>query len=67
MSLRQKLFAVMAIPAIVLLVATTLLYRANARQRESAELVRRTYEVRSRIDQIVRELSSTESSIRGYR
>jgi diguanylate cyclase (GGDEF)-like protein len=65
-SLRPKLFAVMAIPAIVLLVATTFGYRATVRQRESADLVRLTYEIRSRIDQVVRDLSAAESSVRGY-
>ena len=66
MSLRQKLFAVMAIPAIVLLVATTFVYRANVRQRESTDLVRLTYEIRSRIDHVVQDISAAESSVRGY-
>jgi diguanylate cyclase (GGDEF)-like protein len=66
MSLRQKLMAVLAIPAIVLIVATALAYQTNARRTEATHLLRRSYEVRNTVDLIVADLSSAESGVRGY-
>ena len=66
MSLRQKLMAVLTIPAIVLIVATALAYQTNARRTETTLLLRRSYEVRNTVDLIVGDLASAESGVRGY-
>lgn len=66
MSLRQKLMAVLAIPGIVLIVATALAYQTNARRTETTQLLRRSYEVRNTVDLIVGDLASAESGVRGY-
>jgi diguanylate cyclase (GGDEF)-like protein len=66
MSLRQKLMAVLAIPGIVLIVATGLAYQTNERRTEATHLLRRSYEVRNTVDLIVADLSSAESGVRGY-
>jgi diguanylate cyclase (GGDEF)-like protein len=66
MSLRQKLMAVLAVPGVVLIVATALAYQTNLRRTESTALVRRSFELRSLIDLVVADLSAAESGVRGY-
>ena len=66
MSLRQKLMAVMAIPAIVLIVATSLAYQASLRRTEDTAQIVRTYEVINEVEAVLADLSSAESDLRGY-
>ncbi|HSL11325.1 MAG TPA: diguanylate cyclase [Actinomycetota bacterium] len=66
MSLRQKLMAVLAIPAIVLILATALAYQANARRVQGTDQITRTYEVLNELEAIIAELNSAESGLRGY-
>lgn len=66
MSLRHKLMAVLAIPAIVLIAATALSYQTNRWRVEATRLLQRTYEIRSAIDLLVSDLVAAEAAVRGY-
>src|SRR5829696_82323 len=66
MSLRQKLMAVLAIPAIVLVVATALAYQASNRRTQSTDLVSRSYRIINEMEAVIADLSSAESGLRGY-
>jgi diguanylate cyclase (GGDEF)-like protein len=66
MSLRQKLLAVLAIPAIVLVVATALAYQASNRRTQSTDLVSRSYRIINEMEAVIADLSSAESGLRGY-
>ena len=66
MSLRQKLMAVLAIPTIVLIVATALAYQASTRRSESTQLVSRSYRIINEMESVIANLSSAESGLRGY-
>ena len=66
MSLRQKLMAVLTIPAIVLIVATALAYQASQRRTDSTTLVTRTYEARNLVDLVIADMAAAESSLRGH-
>jgi diguanylate cyclase (GGDEF)-like protein len=65
MSLRQKLMAVLAIPAVVVVIATALAYQANARRVEGTDQITETYDVLTELEAIIAELNSAESGLRG--
>ena len=66
MSLRQKLMAVLAIPAIVLVVATAVAYQASVRRTEGTDQITRTYRILHELEATIAELQSAESGLRGY-
>jgi diguanylate cyclase (GGDEF)-like protein len=66
MSLRQKLMAVLAIPAVVLVVATALAYQASVRRSQGTDQIARTYRIMNEIEATLAQLQAAESDIRGY-
>jgi diguanylate cyclase (GGDEF)-like protein len=66
MSLRQKLMAVLAIPAVVLVAATALAYQASVRRTEGTDQITRTYRILHELEATVAHLQSAESGHRGY-
>ena len=66
MSLRSKILAVMAIPVIVLGIATGALLQARQQTTEALEAERNAVEVRNSLDRILVDLTDAETGSRGY-
>ena len=65
-SLRSKILAVMAVPVIVLGIATGALLRARQQTTEALDAERNAVAVRDTLDQILVDLTDAETGSRGY-
>jgi diguanylate cyclase (GGDEF)-like protein len=66
MSLKQKFFAAMAVPVVVVLVALGLSHLTEAHADEQSELVLNSFEVRAAIDRVLEDIVNAETGTRGY-
>ena len=66
MSLRSKILAVMAVPVVVLGIATGALLRARQQTTEALVAERNAVAVRDSLDHILVDLTDAETGSRGY-